>query len=1368
MTTEPFADPEETPTAKSHLRFPVVGIGASAGGLAALRDLLKDLPPDSGMAFVVVMHLSPDHQSLLGSILERAGSLPVTTVVEPTPIQANHLYVISPAMKLRMTDGQLCVSPLVTAEGRRQSIDLFFRSLAQAHQERAICIVLSGTGSDGAQGLKRIKELGGVALAQSPEDAEFDGMPRAALQTGLIDFALPVCEMPAKLALLWANARRIELPTPPPDLEVERPTADAELLAEEALISIKALLRERTGHDFAHYKRGTVLRRLERRMQVNALPDLPSYRRLLDSEPNETQALLQDMLISVTNFFRDPEAFAALESALQTRIAERPKGEPFRAWVAGCATGEEAYSVAIVLRQLLGRHGPPIQLFASDIDQRAIIAARTGLFPLSIANDISPERLREFFVEDNGSYRIAKFIRESVVFSVHNALSDPPFTRLELICCRNVLIYLDRVAQSQVLNTFHFSLKPRGLLFLGSSETADAVDGMFQGIDKAHRVYVAKPSLARTRVLPPLPPPVQIVLPPADPVAQAQPPLPPLEALHERVVRNYAPPTVLVDGDDTVLHVSQRASHLLRLPEGAPSNKLMALARPELRAELRAAMARAAESGLTVEAPRIHLIVNGRKRTVTMTVRPAVDELPKGLMLVVFDEADESLAVQADGVAIRDPVIASLEAELLKTQDRLRTTVGESAASTEELRASNEELQTINEELRSTTEELETSREELQSVNEELTTVNGELALGMDETGKVNDDLHNLMSLADIGAVFVDKAMRIKRFTPQAATVFNMISPDVGRPLLDITHRLVYPQLEADLTEVMRSLKRIEREVQSHEGRWYMARVAPYRTADDHIDGAVLVLFDITSRKAAEDQLRVTEQRMALVAQSMRDYAIITMDPAGKIETWSAGAERIFGYDAREVRGLPFAMLFSEEDRQSGKPEEELRTARESGRADDDRWHIRKDGSRIFCSGMTTPLGEGASLGFAKIARDFTDAELLEQRRKTEFAAERASNGRLLQNSAMKDEFLAVMAHELRNPLSVIHLNVQLWSRLPSAINDPRAVRSARIISAAVASQAQIIEDLLDVSRVNMGKVALDPSMLDLADLTRNVLEAARTDAQAKEQVLESQLVDARVFADPVRIEQIVWNLVSNAIKFTPEKGTVKVRLSVKGDTAKLEVTDTGIGLEGKDLDRVFDMLHQVDIGHGHQRKKGLGIGLALVKQLAELHGGRVQALSQGIGQGSRFIVWLPLAKGEASEATARPAGAGLQGLSLLVVDDEPELLSALGELVEAESGHVTMAGDAQTALELARRGAFDAVLSDLTMPGRDGHWLAARLRETQETRHLPLVAVSGMSRASDRMRAMASGFDAHVSKPLDMQLLRAGVLEAISRRPRQ
>ena len=566
------------------------------------------------------------------------------------------------------------------------------------------------------------------------------------------------------------------LPAPPADLRVLTQTPEEELQSEEALASIKALLRERTGHDFAHYKRGTVLRRLERRMQVNAVSDLPSYRKLLDTEPRETPALLQDMLISVTNFFRDPESFAALEASLRNAASERQQNEPFRAWVVGCATGEEAYSLAIVLREILGQ-AATIQIFASDIDERAIAAARTGLFPESIAVDIDPERIADFFTAEPGCLRITKTVRDMVVFSTHNALSDPPFTRMDLISCRNVLIYLDRVAQNQVTRSFHFALKPQGLLFLGSSETIDTAEGLFDGVDKGHRIYRATAKALRARSLPPMPVKIPEVAAPAftaDPPRQAE--RPPLETLHERILRNYGPPTVLIDADNTVLHVSQRATHLLRLPEGAPTNKLLALARPELRAELRAALTRAIETGLVVEAPRVRLKVNGQLHTIVMTVRPAFDETPKGLLLIVFDEAQESLATPVDGNIQRDPLVDSLERELLRTQERLRTMVGESNASTEELRASNEELQTINEELRSTTEELETSREELQAVNEELTTVNSELTMRIEDSTQLNDDLQNLMNSADIGTVFVDREMRIKRFTPQAATLFNLLT----------------------------------------------------------------------------------------------------------------------------------------------------------------------------------------------------------------------------------------------------------------------------------------------------------------------------------------------------------------------------------------------------------------------------------------------------------------------------------------------------------------------------------------------------------------------------------------------------------------
>ncbi len=1366
-------DPEAIDVAKSHLTFPVVGIGASAGGVSALQAMFAQMPADTGMAFVVVMHLSPDHESALGQILQRSCKLVVVTVAESCSIQADHIYVISPSKKLAMTDGELQVSDMTTLQGRHRSIDLFFRSLAQAHQERAVCIVLSGTGGDGAQGLKRVKELGGVAIAQSPEDAEFNGMPKAAIQTGAVDFVLPAAEMPAKLALLWENARRIALPAPPADLVVARASGEANHLAEEALVSIKALLRERTGHNFTHYKRATVLRRLERRMQVNALPDLPSYRRFLDAEASETPALLQDMLISVTNFFRDPEAFDALTDGLRKFVAGRPPGEPFRAWIAGCATGEEAYSVAIVLKETLAPFKTPVQIFASDIDARAVALARAGLYPASIATDVSAQRLRDNFVEAATGYRIAKTVRDGVVFSLHNALSDPPFTRMDLICCRNLLIYLDRSAQAQLLRSFHFAAKPKGLLFLGSSETTDAAEGFFVSEDKRHRLYHASESVKRSLSLPSLPSLSTLgsatELPPSRP-RRASITGHPLDTLHERVMARLAPATVLVDADDNALHVDERAAHLLRLPAGAPSNKLMALARPELRAELRSALARAAETGRSVQARRVRLTINGQPRFIGMSARPAGEASSPGLFLVVFDESEETMVPDGEAPAGHDPVLESLESQLIRVEEELRDTRGEASASTEELRASNEELQTINEELRSTSEELETSREELQAVNEELTTVNGELNAKIEETSKANDDLHNLMVSAEIGAVFVDREMRVKRFTPQAATLFNLLRSDVGRPLLDITHRLDYPELVADAGHVLRDLHRIEREVRAIDGRWFLARVLPYRTSEDHIDGMIFAFFDVSSRKAAEELLRLSEQRMRLVADSMRDYAILTTDAQGVISTWSPGAVRVFGYTPAEAIGQPFALIFTLEDRQAGAPAEEMRKAREQGRAPDDRWHMKKGGKTIYCSGTTTPLMEGGLglVGYAKIARDFTDAEMREQQREAALQQERIEREKLQEASIMKDEFLAVMSHELKNPLAVIQMSASLLTRLPTFQSEPRAVRATDAIKSAVASQAQIINDLLELSQVNMGKIVLHLAPVDLGELVRGIVDAVSPDMQAKHQQLELAVADGTtVVADSVRVEQIVWNLLTNAIKFTPEDGSIRVSLAVGTDRAELTVADSGIGMEPGMLDDVFEMFRQVDAGTS-RKKTGLGIGLALVKQLTVLHGGRVKASSEGLGRGSTFEVWLPLATpATVLQEVPEPSfpRSSLAGLKILLVDDEPVLLAAFADLLEPEGASVVTVGQATLAAQLVQDEDFDVVISDIAMPEHDGYWLARQLRASGRGARLAIVAVSGMARETDRQKAFHAGFDAHVGKPLDFDRLRLEIERAVTRR---
>jgi two-component system CheB/CheR fusion protein len=1360
---EPPSDPEENPPlVPSELPFPVVGIGASAGGLNALLKLFESLPGRTGMAYVVILHLSPQHESSAHAIVQRATRMPVIQVTESVAIEADHVYIIPPTQLLSMNDGHLQLAPLQRPRGRHVAIDLFFRTLAEVHRDRAIGIVLSGTGPDGAAGLMRVKEHGGVTIVQDPGDAEFDGMPLSAVATGAVDIVLPVTDIPQRLLDLWENARRIELPQPEEIGPHIHPPSDAEAArqAEEALQEVMRILLARTGHDFKHYKRATILRRIERRMQVCGVPTLPAYRSFLDAQPKETRELLQDMLISVTNFFRDREAFESLEREIMAQLSDsRSRPEQIRAWVAGCATGEEAYSLAMLLCEhadaLTGKP-PEIQVFASDIDERAIATGRAGCYPNAIVTDLPPGRLRRFFTLENGPYRIKKPVREKVLFAVHNLLRDPPFSRLDIVSCRNLLIYLDREVQAQVLEMFHFALNPGGLLFLGTSESADSAASLFTVVDKKSRLYRAKAVARSGRYVPTFPSAMVRPRPqpsPAfsEPRAPATPP-----TLHQRLLEQYAPPSILVDQHYNIMHLSERAGQFLRYVGGAPSYNLLQLARPELRVELRTALFHAAQTGQSVEARRVHLERGGRRYYLNMTVRPVLDEERSAkLMLVLFDEIEATLHAPETADGDKDPMLAQLEGELQRVREQLQGSIGESESSNEELRASNEELQAINEELRSATEELETSKEELQSVNEELITVNYELKSKVEETGKINDDLQNLISATDIATIFIDQSMRIKRYTPRAAEIFNIISGDVGRPLLDITHRLQYEELAEDAARSFQSLTVIEREVRSTGGRWYLVRMLPYRTNEDRIDGAVLNIIDITARREAEERLRAGEERMRLVADSMRDYAIFTMDINGRITSWNKGAQQLFGYAEEQAIGQLGDILFVPEDRATGVPELELKRARVDGRAEDERWHLRQDGSRFYCSGITAPLHDGVLHGYAKIARDLTSSKLLEAEREALLNAEKAVRAELQAASALKDEFLAVMSHELKNPLNLIQMNAELLLRFPEVRDVPGVERAARIIRRTVASQAQIIDDLLELSRIHTGKLTLSRVAVDWAVIIERIVDAVQIDATSKGITLNVAIErEASVIhADAVRVEQIVWNLLSNAVKFTPAGGTIDVSLQGDGACARLDVVDTGRGIEPRFLEHIFEMFRQAD-GRTTRHEGGLGIGLALVKNLAQLHGGRVRAASEGLGKGARFSVWLPRCEETQPRSASAPAQAALHGLRLLIVDDTTDAVQTFAELLRIEGADVRVATSGADALQQLAEHEVDLLLSDIAMPEMDGYELIARIRGQAHTEKLPAIAVTGLGRVSDEKRALNAGFNAHLAKPVALEAL--------------
>lgn len=768
----PTSLPERPGVLPSHLRFPVVGIGASAGGLAALKTFFEHMPADSGMAFVIILHLSPDHESVADKIIQSCTSMPVAQVTGTAPIAKNHVYVISPASQLAMNDGYLKVAPANRPAGSHVAIDLFFRDLADVHKEFAFCLVLTGTGSDGAVGLSRIKEQGGLTIVQSPSDAEFDGMPLAAIATGMVDAVLPVAEIPHKLIELWSNTRSIKLPAPH-DMKVASAAPHGEREdAERVLLDILLLLRTRTGHDFKHYKRATVLRRIERRLQVTAQPDLPSYYEYLENSSEEAKQLLGDMLIGVTNFFRDREAFEALErhvlGPLMSTSEDNKRRDEVRIWSAGCSTGEEAYSLTILCteHQKLEPNPLKVQVFATDIDERAIAVGRAGAYSEAIITDVPPTRLRQYFMKEGEHYRVRKEIREKVLFAKHSLLADPPFSQIDLIVCRNLLIYLDRDIQREMLQMFHFALKPGGYLFMGSSESADACPDLFTPVDKRNRIFRARAGANVSRRAPTMPragftlsslavpPPL---MPPTRKYSYAD--------IHQRAMADLMPPSMIVDTNGDILHMNEGAGRFLRYVTGEVGRNVLVLIMPQLRLELRTTLYQAQQSGKATLSRRVRVNDSEGDYLVDITARPFKDEATdQEVRILVFNVTSiEPGAELADlDLQTENKVLASLENELQRTKLHLQETIEQSEVSSEELKASNEEMQAINEELRSATEELETSKEELQSINEELLTVNYELKTKVEETDKINDYLANLIASTDIATVFVDRNMHIR------------------------------------------------------------------------------------------------------------------------------------------------------------------------------------------------------------------------------------------------------------------------------------------------------------------------------------------------------------------------------------------------------------------------------------------------------------------------------------------------------------------------------------------------------------------------------------------------------------------------------
>lgn len=1367
--------PSDPGVVPSRLDFPVVGIGASAGGILALQRFLTELPSSTGMAFVIVLHLAPDQDSAMAAILQLRTRMPVAQVTGTVAIEPDHVYVIPPNHDLVMNDSALQIVPATRTKGVRTAIDKFFRALAEVHRERAIGVILSGAGSDGAVGIARVKEMGGVTVVQAPEDAEHASMPQSAIATGAVDFVLPVVEIPQKLIELARNARMIVLPRAGElgrAIGRGRTTDDDE--HEQALRDVLSVVHQRTGHDFRQYKRATILRRIERRLQVAMLPDVRHYRTLVETDPGEVFALLQDLLISVTNFFRDHDAFEAIEREVVPRIFQTtPVDEQIRSWTIGCATGEEAYSVAMLLTDQNALrpagHGRQLQVFASDIDARALAVARAGVYPKSIVTDVPPARLRRHFEGRDEHYCVKRELRDSVLFAIHNVLRDPPFSRVHLLTCRNLLIYLDRDIQHKVFEMMHYALQPNGFLVLGNAESADSVPHLFTAVDKRNRIYQP----VRTRVNKYITP---MAAPGAVPqIAAAQETAPvaerkerPAQRIYLQLIQDIAPPSIMVDEHNDIVYVSRSGVRFMRPHAGEPTQNVLDLVHPDLQLELRAALFQASKTGQIVETRDIPASLDGQTAGVRLKVRPdRRQDGGTGMTMLLFDASDihaDALAARANAAELS--IARHLEIELRNTKEQLRGLIDQYEATMGDLKASNEELQAVNEELRSAMEELETSKEELQSVNEELLTVNLELKNKIDETTKSNDDLQNFLAATDISTIFVDRQLRIKRYSKPTARLFNLISGDIGRPLADITHRLAYPDLPADIENAVEHLKSTEREVRSADGGWYLARLLPYRTSADKIDGVVMTFVNISQRKAAEEQLFANEQRMRLIAASTLDYAIATLDTHGLVTSWNRGAERVFGYAESDMLGRSVDTLLPPEERSQGLAKAELRHALDDGRVERERWLLRKDGSEVFCSDITTLLKDDRVHGFVKIARDLTGSKRLLEQQSAQLEWEKHERERAEQATRLRDNFLLVLSHELKQPLNLIQVTSEALQRLPVQHDADAVARSAATIKDAIATQVRMIDDVTDLARLRTGRLSIQRGSVDMRDVLQQAVDIMQLSAAQHDVTIAAELPPGvMIHGDAVRIRQLAWNLLRTAIARSAPGGKVALRLSTEVSLVCMDVQDWGSGFAPAQVPDAFETARSL-APQQPDASDVVAIGLMLANELATSHGGWLEVESVEGAPGARYRVFLPRVFASPPGAAAdqdRPSV--LPGKRLLLIQGDARILTSVSNLLTHEQAVVSGATTAREALRIASEAAapFDLLLTDVILPDMSGLELLSLLRQQPGYAQVPAIAMGGQMRDGELAALRSAGFARHLGTPFSLDRLNDAIAQLAS-----
>ena len=1194
--------------------FPIVAIGASAGGLEACTRLISALPARPGMAFILVQHLDPYHDSLLADLLGGHTSMTVKQASEGDPITPDHLYVIPPGSYLSVSGGTLHLSVPGARHGARLPFDFLLHSLAEDCPARTIGVILSGTGADGSLGLKALHDADGFAIAQQPDEAEYDGMPKAAIATGAVDLILPVGEIAAALV---DPAHRVQR-------EDQSPSGGPVCLPE-----IIELLRTATSHDFALYKMGTLQRRIERRMGLAGLKAMPDYLAKLRADPAELDLLAKDLMINVTNFFRDTPVFDMLAAkTVPDMVRDQPPDRPLRIWIAGCSTGEEAYSLAMLFREAIiaSKRDIKLQVFASDVDADAIAAARDGVYPKAITAQIGAERLARFFVKEDHSYRVAPELRAAVVFTVQDVLTDPPFSRLDFISCRNLLIYLGPEAQAKVIALFHFALREGGTLLLGSAETVGSNEDRFKIVSKPERLYR---HIGRSR-----PGDLGFQLGQREAPRRAARTGPGQMAHQDRladrvqrlVIEAHCPAAVLINRKHEVLFSSGPTERYLRVAPGHASHDVLAMTPQGLRTKLRSAIQQAiqAEGPIVVTGGHIESGGQGEQHGQTIAfdihVKP-VESDGEALLLVCFVDVPQKPNKPGRDASPKSAArVAELERELETTRTELQGAIHNLEISGVEQRAVNEEALSVNEEFQSTNEELLTSKEELQSLNEELTALNSQLQETLDRQRVTSNDLQNILYSTDVATLFLNTKLNIRFFTPATTALFNLIPGDVGRPLTDLKSLSADQALTADAHNVLENQEAIDREIETTKGVWFDRRILPYLADDGKIDGVVITFIDITESRQIKQALEDAMQR-----------------------------------------------------------------------------------------------------------------------------ADRAN--------AAKSRFLAAASHDLRQPLQTLTL---LQGLLAKAVEGPKAQQLVARVDETLGAMSGMLNTLLDINQIEAGTVRAQVSTFPVSDLLERLRDEFAYHADSKRLSLHFVPCSLAIASDPRLLEQILRNLISNAIKYTA-KGKILIGCRRRNGHLSIEIWDSGVGIDDLDLQVIFDEYHQVD-NAARERSHGLGLGLSIVKRLGHLLGHAVHVRSVP-GKGSVFAVDVAQLLHQAGDQTESAGGANTvpeqRTGNILIIEDDPEVRELLETLLKADGHHVETAHDGISALEFIKQAKTkpDLILSDYNLPGgMNGVQTMGKLRK-QIGQYVPVIILTG-DISTSALRDSAEHDCVQLNKPVKPKVL--------------